>query len=123
MRALVVDDSAAMRAILRIVLKRQGFEVLEAKQGHDALSVLLESEHIDLILIDWNMPEMNGFELLQRVRRDPDYDCTRVMMVTTETSLDQMSIALLEGANEYMMKPFDEEALNEKLAMIGLAEV
>jgi two-component system chemotaxis response regulator CheY len=100
MRALVVDDSAAMRAILRIVLKRQGFEVLEAKQGHDALSVLLESEHIDLILIDWNMPEMNGFELLQRVRRDPDYDCTRIMMVTTETSLDQMSIALLEGANE-----------------------
>jgi two-component system chemotaxis response regulator CheY len=120
MRALVVDDSSAMRAILRMTLKRQGFEVLEAKHGQDALSVLAEADHIDLILIDWNMPVMDGFALLQQVRREPEYDGTQIMMVTTETSLAQMSNALLEGANEYIMKPFTPDIVADKLRLLGL---
>lgn len=120
MRALVVDDSSAMRAILRMTLKGQGFEVLEATQGLEALSILDEVDHVDLILIDWNMPLMNGFELLQRIRREPDYDATQIMMVTTETSTAQMTSALMEGANEYIMKPFTSDIVADKLRLLGL---
>ena len=119
MRALVVDDSSTMRAILRIALKKRCFEVLEAKDGVQALSVLEKSDPVDLMLLDWNMPEMNGFELLTHVRRDPQYDGAKIMMVTTETSLGEMSKALEVGANEYIMKPFTSDVVATKLDMLG----
>jgi two-component system chemotaxis response regulator CheY len=120
MRALVVDDSSTMRAILRISLKKRGFEVLEAKNGVDALAVLTESEPVDVMLVDWNMPEMNGFDLLSRVRLNPQYDKTKIMMVTTETGMSEMSKALDAGANEYIMKPFTSVVVGEKLQLLGL---
>ena len=120
MRALVVDDSSAMRALLRMALKRQGFEVSEAKHGLDALSVLAASGDFDLILIDWNMPEMDGFELLRRIRAEPRRDRTQIMMVTTETGMAQISEALSAGANDYIMKPFTFEVVTDKVRLLGL---
>jgi len=120
MRALVVDDSSAMRAILRMALKKQDFEVMEAKHGLDALSVLAAAPPFDLILIDWNMPEMDGFELLRRIRTEAVYNATQIMMVTTETGIDQMSEALAAGANDYIMKPFTFDVIADKLRLLGL---
>jgi len=120
MRALVVDDSSAMRALLRLSLKKHGFEVTEAKHGLDALSVLAADGRFELILIDWNMPEMDGFELLRRIRTEAVYNATQIMMVTTETGIDQMSEALAAGANDYIMKPFTFDVIADKLRLLGL---
>jgi two-component system chemotaxis response regulator CheY len=119
MRALVVDDSSTMRAILRIALKKRSFEVLEAKNGVHALTVLETAEPVDLMLLDWNMPEMNGFELLTNVRQDHKYDNTKIMMVTTENSIGEMSKALEVGADEYIMKPFTPDVVTTKLDLLG----
>ena len=120
MRALVVDDSSAMRAILRMTLKKHGFEVAEAKHGVEALSMLATPEVFNLILIDWNMPEMDGLELLRRIRAEPRHDRTQVIMVTTETGIDQMSEALAAGADDYIMKPFTFDVVADKLRLVGL---
>jgi two-component system chemotaxis response regulator CheY len=120
MRALIVDDSSAMRAILGMTLKRQGFEVVQAKDGMDALALLEKVEPLDLILSDWNMPVMNGLQLLERIRRQPQFDRTQILMVTTETGMGQMSEALSAGANEYIMKPFTSEMVSDKLHLVGL---
>lgn len=120
MRALVVDDSSAMRAILGMTLKRRGFEILQAKDGLDALRVLGSSGNVDLILIDWNMPGMNGLELLRCIRRQPQYGGTLILMVTTETGTGQMNDALSAGANEYIMKPFTADVVMDKLELLGL---
>jgi two-component system chemotaxis response regulator CheY len=71
--------------------------------------------------VDWNMPEMNGFEFIQAVRAEHSYDGVLLMMVTTETEMDQISKALEAGANEYVMKPFTQEVILEKLQMLGMA--
>lgn len=121
MRALVVDDSAVMRTMLRRVLKKQGFEaVIEASQGVEALERLAELNHFELILIDWNMPTMDGLELLRRVRSQSRYAAIPIMMVTTETSMNRMSEALAAGANDYMMKPFTLDVVADKLRLMGL---
>ena len=119
MRALVVDDSSTMRAILRIVLKERSFEVLEAKNGVHALAVLETAEPLDLMLLDWNMPVMDGFELLTNVRHDDKYNSAKIMMVTTETSMGEMSKALEVGADEYIMKPFTRDIVTTKLDLLG----
>jgi two-component system chemotaxis response regulator CheY len=120
MRALVVDDSSAMRAVLRMILKKQGFEVVEAKDGLDALQVLQRIEPVDLMLIDWNMPTMNGFELLRNVRADARFAPAKVVMVTTETAVTEMANALAAGADEYIMKPFTPDVFADKLRLVGL---
>lgn len=120
MRALVVDDSSAMRALLRMALRKRSFEVAEAKHGLDALSVLAGAPEFDLILIDWNMPEMDGLQLLRRIRAEPRHDRTQIMMVTTETGMEQMSEALAAGANDYIMKPFTFDVVADKLQLLGL---
>ena len=122
LKALVVDDSRAIRMILSRILKELNYEVCEAGNGRDALDVLAaEKNAIDLILADWNMPEMNGLELLKCVRASPQLSSMAVVMVTTETELDQMAAALDAGANEYVMKPFTKEILIEKLRLAGIA--
>lgn len=121
-RVIVIDDSRAMRSILRKNLMEVGCEVVaEAVHGADGLARLRELGPADLALVDWNMPEMNGFEFLCAVRGDHAFNSMRVVMVTTETELDQMTRALSAGANEYLMKPFTLDALREKLAILGLA--
>ena len=119
--ALVVDDSSSMRMILRKTLEELGFEVREAGNGKEALSVLAtEKKPIALSLLDWNMPEMDGFELLQRVRDIPELNSMVIIMVTAETELERISEALDAGANEYVMKPFTKDILVGKLEMAGI---
>lgn len=106
--------------ILSRTLKELGYEVREAANGREALEVLdAEEASVSLLLADWNMPEMNGLELVKRLRRNPRLASLVVVMVTTETELDHMAAALEAGANEYVMKPFTKEILREKLQLVG----
>ena len=122
MHALVVDDSRAMRMILTKILKEIGFETSEAGHGREALDrIKALSVPPELILVDWNMPEMNGIELVHALRADSVYDESRIMMVTTETELANVAQALQAGANEYMMKPFTKDSVVDKLKILGMA--
>ena len=120
MRAIVIDDSRAIRSILGGMLREMGFEVGEAVNGRDAMMHLKASDPPDLAMLDWNMPEMNGFDLLVRVRAIRAFDSMRIVMVTTETETSQMVKALEAGANEYVMKPFTKEVIREKLQLLGI---
>lgn len=120
-KALVVDDSRAVRMILARTLRELGFEVREAANGREALEVIeVEKAAVTLVLADWNMPEMNGLDLLKQLRRNPELSSLVVVMVTTETELDHMTAALEAGANEYIMKPFTRDILVEKLELVGI---
>lgn len=121
MRALIVDDSRAMRTILKGILKGLGFETFEAGHGKEGLERLQEVGATDLALVDWNMPEMNGLEFVQAVRAVQAYEETRVVMITTETDMARVTAALEAGANEYLMKPFTKESMLDKLTILGLA--
>lgn len=121
MQALIVDDSRAMRTILGKIVTSLGFEVITAIHGKDALEQLTAGARPQLMLLDWNMPEMNGYELLKQVRGDPAYADAKIIMVTTETEVTQVENALAAGANEYVMKPFTTEVIYEKLCLLGLA--
>jgi len=120
MKALVVDDSAGMRAFLKMVSKGAGIEVAEARNGVEALSVLTSGLRTDFALLDWNMPEMDGYELLLWIRSKTKFDSMRIMMVTTETEAGQITEALEHGADEYVMKPFTREVILGKLQIIGV---
>jgi two-component system chemotaxis response regulator CheY len=122
-RALIVDDSRAMRSILGQMLRSLGFEVIEAGDGAEGLVRLEEAGGADLALVDWNMPVMNGIEFVRAVRRQAAYDPMRMMMVTTETELESIMQALNEGANEYVMKPFTRDIIAQKLEMMGVQPV
>jgi two-component system, chemotaxis family, chemotaxis protein CheY len=120
MRALVVDDSSAMRSILRMIFRKAGFEVAEATNGYEALNQLHESAlAVDLAVVDWNMPVMNGYELVSAIRGEARYDKMRIMMVTTESEIHHIQAVLSRGANEYVMKPFTPEIIREKLQLLG----
>ena len=120
MRALVIDDSRAIRSILGKMLVEQGYEVEEACDGAEALSKVLSGPAPDVALVDWNMPEMNGYEFVQAARANPALDSMRLMMVTTESELTRVMEALEAGADEYVMKPFTVEIITDKLRLIGL---
>ncbi|HTS87530.1 MAG TPA: response regulator [Gemmatimonadales bacterium] len=123
MRALVVDDSRAIRSIIGKTVRELGFETVEAGNGREALSRLTELGRVELALVDWNMPEMNGFDFLVAARANPDWKQMAIVMVTTETEMSQMQRALEAGASEYVMKPFTKNVLQEKLQLLGLVTV
>ena len=118
--AIVVDDSRAIRMIVGRTLRGLGYEVREAGNGAEALTVLSSGPPPDLVMADWNMPVMDGLELLRRIRASAEFSGVPVIMVTTEAEVDQMTAALAAGANEYIMKPFTAEILAEKLQIAGL---
>ena len=120
MHALVVDDSKAMRMVLKKIMSDAGFNVSEAGDGSEALIRLKELDHVDLMLVDWNMPVMSFLEFVRAVREDNAYDEVPMMMVTTEDTMDRIVEALNAGANEYVMKPFTPESIIEKLEILGL---
>ncbi len=122
MRALVIDDSRAVRMIIGNILREAGMDVLEAGDGQQGVNQLDENPDIELILVDWNMPVMNGYEFIQAVRAQQMYDHIRIMMVTTEAESEQVTKALNAGANEYLMKPFTKEVLIAKLSMLDVLE-
>ena len=122
MLAIVIDDSRAMRGIIKRVLKGMGFDTLEAGDGQEALAVLANSPRPDLAMVDWNMPNMNGFEFLKSIRADRAFDEMKLTMVTTEIEMSQIALALEAGANEYVMKPFTEEAMRDKISLMGFCQ-
>jgi two-component system chemotaxis response regulator CheY len=122
-KAMVVDDSRTIRRILAGTLGELGFTVCQAENGRVALETIERervSEPIQLVLVDWNMPEMNGLEFLRQLRAHPENARTMVIMVTTETAIDQMVTALEAGANEYVMKPFTKDVIQDKLRLLGV---
>jgi len=122
-RALVVDDSRAMRMILSKALTEQGFEVSQAADGRAGLEQMeRDGGSFQLVMVDWNMPELSGLEFVQAVRAQPRFGSVRLLMVTTETEIEQMVRALEAGADEYLMKPFAPESVKDKLRLLGMAE-
>ena len=122
MRALVVDDSRPIRRIEGEILRELGFETADACNGKEALERLQSAPLPDIVLVDWNMPEMDGLEFIKAVRRDSRYSGLVVLMVTTEIETDQMLRALTAGADEYLMKPFQKEGLVDKLRLVGVVK-
>jgi len=120
MRALVVDDSRAMRMILTRVLTSAGFEVTPAGNGREALDLLEAGERPDIVLVDWNMPVMDGLSFVIACRAKPEYRNITLMMVTTESEQGQIVRALAAGAHEYVIKPFTPDAIMDKLSLLGL---
>ena len=121
MRALIVDDSRFVRGYLRGLLEEKGIECDEAVDGQAGIDRLRGEQPFDLALVDWNMPVMNGLDMLKTLRAE-GYSILKVMMVTTEAENHFILRAMDAGADECLMKPFDDEALTEKLAMLDMAE-
>ena len=115
MKALVVDDSRAMRLILSRLLREIGFEVVDAAQGTEALALLDHMGDTDLALVDWHMPEMDGLAFVAAVRARRAHDRLKILMVTTASEQAQLSLAMAAGADGYLLKPFTSGALREKV--------
>jgi two-component system chemotaxis response regulator CheY len=120
MQALVVDDSRAMRAILSRLMEQLGFEVTQAGDGRQALDALEAGLRPQVALVDWNMPVMDGLTFIKSCRDSDEFRDITLMMVTTESEQAQIVRALAAGAHEYVIKPFTEEVIAEKLALLGL---
>lgn len=118
MRALVIDDSRTVRIIIGNILREIGMEVIEAGDGLEALEQMKRHPDVELLLVDWNMPQMNGFDFLTAVRSQRAYDGVRILMVTSESQSTQVVKALSAGANEYLMKPFNKDVLVAKLHLM-----
>lgn len=120
MRALVLDDSRTTRLIIGTILGGMRIEVVEAGNGREGLERLRANPDLGLVLVDWNMPEMNGLEFISAVRAEREYDPVRLVMVTTETEQAQVERAMRAGADEYVMKPFTREVLVAKLSLLDI---
>ena len=118
---LVVDDSGVVRKVGRRIVEAMGFQVTEAEDGSIALE-LCKQALPDAVLLDWNMPVMDGLEFLTQLRRLPGGDVPKVVFCTTENGMDHISRALAAGANEYIMKPFDKDIVAAKFQEVGLVQ-
>lgn len=119
MRALVIDDSRAMRLIIVRALRQLGIDALQAENGRSALDLLATDADVDVMLVDWNMPVMNGLEFVTAVRAKVPAAYSKIMMVTTEAELPRIQSALEAGADEYLIKPFNAESIGDKLRLLG----
>ncbi len=117
---LVVDDSRVVRKVARRILEELQFEIAEAEDGVIALDSC-RAQMPDAILLDWNMPNMNGIEFLRALRKEQGGDKPVVLFCTTESEFSFITQAMEAGANEYIMKPFDREIIESKLAEVGLS--
>ncbi len=116
---LIVDDSAVIRKVARRILESLSFQVSEAEDGEQALAAC-RGGMPDAVLLDWNMPVMDGYEFLKALRRLPGGDRPKVVFCTTENDVVHIARALHAGANEYIMKPFDKDIVTAKLQEVGL---
>ena len=121
MRALVIDDSRAMRSILRRILGQAGFDVVEAEHGQEAIELLQAGPLPAVALVDWNMPVMNGLEFIEAVRSRQEWRGVTLMMVTTEGEQGNIVKALAAGAHEYVIKPFTPDVILDKLSLLGIS--
>jgi len=120
MRLLIVDDSHTMRSILCTYARNLSMETAEAEDGYQALEILEKQGPFEAVLIDWDMPRMDGITLLQRIRAKPEYAEMKILMVTAQNTYEKVSQALAAGSDEYLMKPLDEQMFVEKLCVLGL---
>lgn len=121
-KVLVVDDAKVVRVSLGKIMQSLGFDVFDAEDGQKAVEMMEQHPDIELVMLDWNMPNMNGYEFLVQLRAQPDHASSpAVIMVTTETGMNSMLKALAAGADEYIMKPFDREMVASKLDIIDMA--
>jgi two-component system chemotaxis response regulator CheY len=120
MRALVIDDSRVVRHIIGDILRSLGMEVLEASDGVEGLELVQKTPNVELILVDWNMPRMNGLDFIVAVRAQRAFSDVRILMVTSEAEVEQVTRALKAGADEYLMKPFTKEVLVAKLNLLDV---
>jgi two-component system chemotaxis response regulator CheY len=119
-KILLVDDSKAVRLMGRRCTMSLGFETLEAENGEAALSMIRAQPDVDVILLDWNMPVMDGITFLKRLREEPLPTQPVVVMCTTENDMSRIVEAMQAGANEYIMKPFTEDIVRDKLQETGV---
>jgi two-component system chemotaxis response regulator CheY len=118
-RCLIVDDSKIVRKVSRGIIEKFGYEIFEAEDGKQALEVT-RAEKPDVIMLDWNMPVMNGMEYLVAVRGDATLPQPIIIFCTTENEMPKIIEAMQAGANEYVMKPFDEDIIRGKFDQLGL---
>jgi two-component system, chemotaxis family, chemotaxis protein CheY len=116
---LVVDDSSVIRKVARRILEGLEFQIAEAENGEEAIAAC-SRQMPDAILLDWNMPKMDGYEFLRALRRLPGGDKPKVVFCTTENDVAHIARALHAGANEYIMKPFDKDIVETKFQEVGL---
>jgi two-component system chemotaxis response regulator CheY len=116
---LVVDDSSVIRKVARRILEGLDFEIAEAENGEEAIESCRKNLP-DAILLDWNMPKMDGYDFLRALRRLPGGDRPKVVFCTTENDVAHIARALHAGANEYIMKPFDKDIVEAKFQEVGL---
>lgn len=121
LRLLAVDDSTTNLLLVSNSLAHEpDFEVVTCERGQEVLTRLQQGEHFDVLLVDWMMPEMSGYDLVRTIRSDAQYDGIRIMMLTAKTEMEDVKQALGVGASEYLMKPFTKEMLLDKLALLLL---
>lgn len=122
MKILVVDDSSTMRRIIKNTLQRLGYnDILEGENGVQGWQALEANTDVKILITDWNMPEMNGLELVKKVRAEAKYADMPIIMVTTEGGKGEVITALKAGVNNYIVKPFTPDVLKTKLeAVIGV---
>jgi two-component system chemotaxis response regulator CheY len=116
---LVVDDSSVIRKVARRILEGLDFQISEAENGEEAIEACRQ-QIPDAVLLDWNMPKMDGYEFLRALRRLPGGDKPKVVFCTTENDVAHIARALHAGANEYIMKPFDKDIVEAKFQEVGL---
>lgn len=122
MKALIVDDSRAMRTLLRSMCQNLSYDTVEAPDGKEGLEQARRNGPLDVALVDWDMPVMNGLELVQELRADDNFSGTKIMMVTAHNSMDDVVTAIKEGADDFLMKPLTEDLFVEKMRVLGLAD-
>jgi Response regulator containing CheY-like receiver, AAA-type ATPase, and DNA-binding domains len=119
MKILLADDSLTMRRIITKMLNDMGYQdIIAVDCGSDVFPALAANDDIGLILLDWNMPLMNGMDCLKKIKSDPDSENIPVIMVTSEATHSKIVEAIQIGANAYLVKPFEAEALKEKIGKI-----
>jgi len=120
MRALIVDDSRAARMFIGRAVRSLGYTTVEAEHGLAALELLAQIDRVDVMLVDWNMPVMDGLEFVKEVRKKREFSAIPILMISSESDPKMMARALIAGTDDYIVKPVDAEVLSERLAALGI---
>lgn len=121
MKIMVIDDSTTMRLIIARTLKELGHEVFQAANGKEGLEASKGQDGLSVVFVDWNMPEMNGYDFVVAARADAKLKAVSIVMVTTENETENVQKAMQAGANHFIMKPFTKDVIQAKLALIAAA--
>lgn len=118
---LIVDDSKIVRKVVRRIIEVLGFHILEAEHGREAVDQC-RAHTVDVIILDWNMPVMDGMECMKEIRADASISQPKIIFCTTENEFSKIQQAMMNGADEYVMKPFDEAIIAGKMRQLGIIE-